>query len=197
MSQPRFACFLALLLAPALGFSSSPLPTHRALNFGAMPVTSLPVYVSAFIDRQSIGISDSRFTMPAVTVAAGWWGWPGIGLELELGKSIGDDSLNNLDLAVHSTASLNLRLESPAIDRVAAYAVFGLSRSNFDSAFNGEVVNAKKNSLRGMHSAFGLTIKWTQQLALDTAFSHHEYDDDIGINGFRIGLRYDFSKGGR
>lgn len=197
MSRTRFVCFLALLITPALGFSSSLLPTHRALNNFAVPVTSLPVYASAFLDRQSIGISNSRFTMPVVTFAAGWWGRPGIALELEVGKSLGDDSLNNFELAVYSFSSLSLRLESPPVDRVAAYAIFGLSRTNIDSSFSGEVVNARKNTFQGGRGALGLTFKLTRQLLVDTAFTRHEYDDDIGINSFRVGLRYDFSDVGR
>lgn len=186
MLQTRFACVVALLLAPVLCFSASPLP-----------LSSLPVYASATLDRQSIGISDSRFTMPVVTFTGGLWSRPGIGFELELGKSLSDDSLNNLDLEVHSFSSLNLRLESPPINRVAAYALFGLSRTNIDSGFSGDVVNQKKNSFRGFRGALGLTFMVGRQLVVDTAFTHHEYDDDIGINSFRLGLRFDFSAGGR
>lgn len=196
MSQTRFACLLLLLLAPGLGFSASLQPTQRALNFGAaMPATSLPIYASLFLDRQSIGISDSRFRMPVVTAAAGWWGWQGIGLELEFGRSLGDDTLNNFDLEVYSYTSLSLRLESPPIDRIAAYAAFGLSRTNIDSGFSGDVVNAKKSSFRGARGVFGLTFKMTRQLVVDTAFTHHEYNEGIGINSFRVGVRYDFSDG--
>ena len=197
MSQTRFACLLTLLLAPALGYSASPESSSRALSFGNSPTTSLPIYASAFLDWQSIRISNSRFSLPVATVAAGWWGWPGIGLELELGRSLVDDSLNSLDLDVRSTASLSVRFESPFIDRVAAYGLFGVSRTNFDSQFSGEIDNAKQNPLRGARGVLGLTFKLSEQTVVDTAFSHHEYSDEISINSFRVGFRYDFSKRGK
>ena len=154
---------------------------------------AVPLYGAVFIDRQAIGISGEKFTTPLINAAAGWWFRPGIAAEIEFGKSLTDDSLNALSLEVFSLASVNLRLESPPTNRLAAYALFGFSRTNFDSSFSGSVNNRKKNSFRGARAALGLTMRITPQLLLDGAFTHHEYDEDIGINSFRVGLRYELS----
>ena len=186
-----------MLMVPVAGISGDLLPAPRALSPIPLPAGPLPVYAAAFVDRQSIGISDSRFIVPVLMATAGLWSWNGIGIELGLGRSISDDSLNNFNLEVYSSLALNLRFESPPTNRIAAYALFGLARSNIKSGFSGDVINEKKNSFLGAQGAVGLTYRLSSQFAVDTSFTHHDYDEDIGINSFRVGLRYDFSGYGR
>lgn len=189
VSPSRLFCTLLLVLLPALG-NAAP---WRGLSVLQGEGTGVPLYGSVFIDRQAIGISDSRFNSPLVSAAGGWWFRPGIAAEVEFGRSLSDDSLNDLSLEVFSLMSVNLRLESPPTSGVAAYALFGFSRTNINSSFGGTVNNRKKSAFRGARAALGLTVRLAPRLILDGAFTHHEYDDDIGINSFRVGLRYELS----
>lgn len=187
----RFIVLLVLLVSPLSVFAAS--SVERSLSSSLQrSVANVPIYLSLFADRQTIGVADSDFGTPLITGVIGWWGWPGIGLELELGKSISDDAVNNLSLEVSSLTSANLRLESPATDGIAAYALFGLSRTSMDTSFSNGVSGNKKSFFRGARAAFGLTIQATRQVVVDAAFTHHLYDEDIAINSFRLGLRYDF-----
>lgn len=188
MSRPRFIAFVILLLVPVWAAAAE--GALRDLN--SKRSFSRPVYASVFVDYQSIGIADGEIQTPVLTGVIGVWGWPGIGVEAELGRGLKEGDINNLALDVHSLSGLNLRFESPPTDGVAAYALFGLSRSNLDSTFTSGVGGKKKNALRGARAAFGLTLRASSRFVVDASFSHHDYDDEVRINTFRLGLRYDF-----
>ncbi len=147
-------------------------------------------YFSAFVDRQSLNISSSSFAPIVGSVVLGFWGWEGIGLEAELGGGLADSSVGDLDLEISSMAALNVRLESPPIDRIAAYVQFGVVRSNIDSRFSGPANSSLDTTFSGPRLAIGLTFQLTPAWQFDAGFSRHEYDDDLGINSFRAGLRF-------
>ncbi len=188
MSRTCFIGLVILLVFPvwvaAAGPSPGDLNSKRSFPW--------PVYASVFADYQSIGIANAEIQTPVLTGVIGVWGWPGIGIEAELGKGVTEGDINNLALDVHSLTGFNLRLESPPSDGVAAYVLFGLSRTNLDSAFTAGFVGKKKNSLSGGRAAIGLTLRAARGLVVDASFSHHDYDDEIRINSFRLGLRYNF-----
>lgn len=173
MRHLRLISLATLLIFPVLGAAQSQ-----------------GLYLSAFLDRQSFDISDSRFTPVVGTVALGYWGWEGIGFELELGRGLKDSSVGDLDLEVSSMAALNLRLESPPIDRIAAYVQLGMVRTSFDTRFSGTAGSGLESNFTGPRFAIGLTFLATPNLHVDAGFSRHEYDDDIGINSFRVGIRF-------
>ena len=54
--------------------------------------SKLPVYVSGFFDRQSIGLSGEKFEPVVISAAVGAWLYEGIGVELELGTAMQDDN---------------------------------------------------------------------------------------------------------
>lgn len=193
MLRLRVTGFFVLLLIPVLGFAAN--PALQRSDADLIRSAEFPVYLSAFLDHQRFGIDDDEFRSPLLSGALGVWGWPGIGLELELGKSLVDDDINNLSLEVYSQASLNLRLESPPTESIAVYVLLGFSRSHLDTRFKDGVSSRKKIDLRGARATIGLTLRATRHLAVDAAFTHHDYEDRIGATGVRVGLRYDFTGG--
>ena len=151
---------------------------------------SLPWYASGYIDRQSLSLENVKVRPVVASASAGVWWFEGIGSEIELGVGMSDDSANNLEFDVSSQISLNLRFESDPINGVAAYALFGLTRSAFESRFTSVADSAQNRDFRGFRGVFGLVFPLSQRWAVDAAFSRHEYDDGVGMNGFRIGVRH-------
>ena len=149
------------------------------------------LYYSGFIDRLSLGTEDltaSEIRPLVASGAIGYWVRKGIGLELEAGFGLTDDSIGDLDIDFNYGFAANLRLESPPISRFAAYALFGYVRTSYDATvdqFDSTI------DLPGGRAAFGLTYLLNLQLRVDAGFTHHNYEDDTRINSFRIGLRYD------
>ncbi len=151
---------------------------------------SLPWYVSGFVDRQSLALENTKVRPVVASASVGLWLLEGIGGEIEIGAGMSDDSANNLEFDVASQASFNLRFESAPINGVAAYASFGLTRSAFDTRFTSVSASALKQSFRGFRGVFGLVVPLSPRWAVDAAFTRHEYDDSVGVNSFRIGMRY-------
>lgn len=148
------------------------------------------LYLSAFFNRHSLGVVESSEQLkPTVASAAiGYWVREGIGLELEAGFGLTDDSVGNLDVDFQSKLGLNLRLESPHREGFAMYALFGYVRTAYDATVGGQQSSI---SLPGGRVALGLTYLINRQTVLDAAFSHHDYDGETRINSFRLGVRFD------
>ena len=152
--------------------------------------SSSKFYLSAFFDRQSLGVIGSSQQLQPLVVSGvgGYWLRPGIGLELEAGFGLVGDDVASLELETNNTVALNLRLESPPIERFGAYALIGYVRTSF-SADDG--TRDSTLSFPGGRAALGLTYSLTQKMMLDAAFTHHDYDSDTRINSFRFGVRFD------
>jgi len=148
------------------------------------------IYLSAFIDRQALGETDSagEFNPILASAVVGYWVRQGIGLELEAGVGVSDDAVGDLDLDSSSAVALSLRLESQPRGPIAAYALLGYVRSSFDLSNSGFDTTI---TLPGGRIGLGLTWLVNTQLRVDAGFAHHDYDGDTRINSFRIGLRYD------
>lgn len=170
--------FCGLLMLVAAGASAQTL----------QPVPN--VYLSAFIDRHKLGVIESTAQLKPViaTASVGYWVFDGVGLELEAGFGLANDSVRNLDVDFGSKLGANLRLESPPVEGFAAYALFGYVRTSYDTNVAG---SRSSIALPGGRLAFGMTYAIRPQLLLDAAFSHHDYDSDTRINSFRFGVRYD------
>lgn len=151
---------------------------------------ALPLYVSGTVDRQALSLENIKVRPAVASASIGVWLFEGIGSEIELGAGITDDSANNLEFDVSSQISLNLRFESSPLNGVGAYASFGLTRSSFDTRFSSVAGSAQKQNFRGFRGVFGLVFPLSPRWAVDTAFSRHEYDDSLGVNSFRVGVRY-------
>jgi opacity protein-like surface antigen len=151
---------------------------------------SLPLYTSGYVDRQSLSLEGARVRPVLATASLGLWLFEGIGGEIEIGTGLKDDSLNNLDFDVSSQLAINLRLESHARNGVAAYAVFGLVQSAFDTRFESIAGSSDSRNFRGVRGVAGLVFPVSARLAIDAAFTRSEYDDNMGVSSFRIGLRY-------
>lgn len=147
-------------------------------------------YLSAFFDRQSLGVIGSSQQVQPLVVSGvgGYWLRPGIGLELEAGFGLAGDGVGPLDVEANNTFGVNLRLESPPIERFGAYALIGYVRTSF-SADDGR--GNSTLSLPGGRAALGLTYSLMPKMMLDAAFTHHDYDGDTRINSFRFGVRFD------
>lgn len=152
--------------------------------------TGLPIYVAGYVDRDSLSLEGAKVRPVLATATLGLWFFEGMGGEIELGTGLKDDSVNNLDFDVSTRLAVNLRLESPVINGVAAYAVFGVARSAFDTRFESIAGSADNRSYRGFRGAVGLVFPISSRWGIDAAFTRYEYDDDLGVNGFRIGARY-------
>ena len=89
---------------------------------------------------------------------------------------------------------LNLRLESPPADGYSAYVQFGAARTEVDSRFTTNTAGAARSnitsSLTGFHFGIGLVLHINGWLAADAGVSRLSYEDDSGVNLFRIGLRF-------
>ena len=151
---------------------------------------SLPLYTSGYVDRQSLSLENARVRPVLATASLGLWLFDGIGGEIEVGAGLKDDSLNNLDFDVTSQLAINVRLESHARSGVAAYAVFGLVQTVFDTRFESIAESADSRNFRGVRVVAGLTFPVAERLTIDTAFTRSEYDDNMGVSSFRVGLRY-------
>lgn len=166
--------------------------TLMATGASAQNLQPIPnVYLSAFIDRHTLGVIESTAQLKPViaTGSVGYWVFDGVGLELEAGFGLANDSVRNLDVDFGSKLGANLRLESPPVEGFAAYALFGYVRTSYNTNAGGS-----KSSivLPGGRLALGMTYALRSQVVLDAAFSHHDYDSDTRINSFRFGIRYDF-----
>lgn len=148
------------------------------------------IYFSAFLDRQSLDVdSSSNELEPLVAaVSAGYWVFEGVGLELDVGTGVLDDSIGSLDVDFRSKVGISLRFESPPTERVAAYASFGFVRTSYRAEIGGA---SSTIVLPGGRLALGLTYLLRSQIVLDGAFTHHDLDGDTRINSFRFGVRYD------
>lgn len=151
---------------------------------------TVPMYLAAFVDRQSLGVTESTQQLHPVNLSAviGLWVRRGIGLEFEAGVGVRDDRVGALDVATGSTLGLNVRLESPPSERYAAYALFGYVRTDYDTKDGG--INSSL-SIPGGRVGLGMTYRLVPKLLLDASFTHHDYDDDTRINSFRFGVRFD------
>ncbi len=148
------------------------------------------VYLSAFLDRQSLGESENSVELRPVlgSVSAGYWVRPGIGIELEAGVGLADDSVGSLDLDFESQLGINLRLESMPVSRFAAFALFGYVRSSYDVSVGG---SSSSITLPGGRLSLGMTYLINPFLRIEAGLTHHDYDGDTRVNSFRFGLRYD------
>jgi len=183
----RVAMTLSLILFSS-GVSAQSGPCSTAgCGFAELPRN---VYLSAFLDRQSLGVNDTNTQLRPVVLsgALGYWVLPGVGLELEAGVGVKDDTVGTLSVKFESKLAVNLRLESPPVNQVAAYAMFGYSRTNYDAVDRG--IN-NSISLPGGRVALGLTYGLSRGILVDTAFTHHNYDRETRINSFRVGIRFD------
>ena len=149
------------------------------------------IYVAGFLDRLSLGVDGSSAELQPLVAAAsvGYWVLEGVGLELDVGTGVTDDSVGSLDVDFRSKIGLSLRLESPPAERFAAYALFGYARTSYRAEVNGA---SSSISLPGGRLALGLTWLVNSQFVIDGAFTHHDLDGDTRINSFRLGVRYDF-----
>ncbi len=170
-------------------FTFSLLLLFTPLSFAAGPL-ALPVTVSGFLERQSISLSGEKFEPVLAGATLGAWIYEGIGIEIGYGASISDDTVASLALETNSQWSVGVRFESAPIDGIAAYALFAVSSVSINSRFTAGVASSEDSHFRGARGVFGLTFPLRSRWAVDAAFVRHEYDDDFGINGVRIGLRY-------
>ena len=146
------------------------------------------IYLSGFVDGQTFGgVTDSEFDTGVASAALGYWIRRGIGIEAEIGTGLFDDSVGALDLDVSSQLALNLRLESPPIERLAVYFLFGLVRNDFDLQVPG---GSSSSSLSGFRAAVGFTGMINKRLDIDVGFTNQDFDDDLRTNSFRVGLRF-------
>ncbi len=166
------------------------MPISKGMAQDASVLHMPKAYVSAFLDRHSLGLNDNNVELKPVvgSAAVGYWIRDGIGVELEAGFGVSDDSVGRLDVDHVSTLGASLRLESPPISRFAAYALFGYVRTSYDA----DTDDASSSvSLPGGRMVLGVTYMLTPKLVLDTAFTHHDYDKEVRINSFRLGVRFD------
>ncbi len=177
-----------LSLLPA-GASAEAFPGGFTKDF-LKPFSMSNVYLSAFLDQQSLdaGGGSSDLEPLVAEVSAGYWFLEGVGLELDVGTGVADDSVGNLDVDFRSRVGLSLRFESPPAQRFAAYALFGYVRTSYRAEINGA---SSTISLPGGRLALGLTYIVKPQFVVDGAFTHHNLEDDARINSFRIGVRYE------
>ncbi len=171
--HPRRLLFLLLLVLPA-----------------ATVAQTQNLYFAASADRQTFGVANSEFTTYVGALSIGYWVMAGVGVELEVGTGLSDDTINTLDLSVTSMLAVNLRLESPPLDDVSAYVLFGASAMALDSGFRDVANSSDDHAFTGIRGAIGLSLKLTPQLRLDGGFTRHQYDDEIGVNSFRFGVRW-------
>ena len=151
-------------------------------------------YGTVVLGGQTVSVSDSSFEAGIGSLAAGVWLWDGIALEGELGTGFSDDRIFGLRLDVPLQFTLNLRLESPPADGYSAYVQFGVARTEIDSRFTtntaAEARSTVISSLNGGHFGIGMVLHINQWLAADAGVSRLIYEDDSGVNLFRIGLRF-------
>jgi len=169
----RSGIFGLLLLAPAL-------------CAGQLRQAPESLYLSTFLERQMVSLSNGRFSAGVAEISAGTWLWEGIGIEAEAGLGLTDDAIGSLEFQVKSQLAANLRLESPASGRVAAYGLLGYVRTRFSSGFSGVSEDDFKGVLSGYRFALGLTYQLDDRWQLDTGFTRHEYAQNAGINSVRF-----------
>jgi len=177
---------LLVLLPAGVSAQSFSLPSFSAPSF-----STSNIYVAGFLDRFALDVeSSSNELEPLVaTAAVGYWVLEGVGLELDLGTGVTDDSIGSLDVDLRSKVGLSLRFESPPAERFAVYASFGFVRTSYRAEFGGV---SSTLSLPGGRLALGFTYAIRPQFVFDGAFTHHDLDGDARINSFRVGVRYDF-----
>ncbi|MEM7258644.1 MAG: hypothetical protein AAF404_14800 [Pseudomonadota bacterium] len=151
---------------------------------------SFPVYASVHLERQGISLSSEKFEPLAASAVIGGWVYDGIALELEFGTGIQDDDVATLSLETDTHVAAGIRLESRPVGGIAAYALFSTSNVSVSSRFTSGTASPDKRSFSGVRGVFGLTFTVLPGWVADAAFVRQEYDDDFGINGFRMGVRY-------
>lgn len=171
-----------IALCGVLGLMSATPAVAQNPSYAQMP----DVYFSAFIDRHSLGLIGTTVELhPVVTSAAvGCWLRDGIGVELEAGVGVADDNVGSLDVNFDSKLGIGLRLESPPVESIAAYAYFGYAKASY------EVSGGSSFDLPGGRMAAGLTFVVTQRITVDAAFNYYDYDDEARTNSFRLGVRF-------
>lgn len=150
-------------------------------------------YGSVFLGWQSTSIDGSSFDTRLANVAGGLWLWEGIGVEAEFGFGYSDDTISGLRLEVPVQTTLNLRLESPPTGGYSAFVQAGFAHTEIDSRFTTNTAAAGRgslsSSLTGFHAGVGLALHVNRWLVADAGFSRLLYEDDSGVNLFRLGVR--------
>jgi opacity protein-like surface antigen len=150
-------------------------------------------YGSVFLGWQSTSIDGSSFDTRLANVAGGVWLWEGIGVEAEFGFGYSEDSISGLRLEIPAQTMVNLRLESPPTSGYSAFVQAGVAHTEIDSRFATNTTAAGRgslsSSLTGYHVGVGLALQVNRWLIADAGYSRLLYEDDSGVNLFRLGVR--------
>lgn len=150
----------------------------------------LPWYAAGSVERQSISLTDEKFQPVVGSVVLGAWLYEGIGLEAELGTNLQEDNIATLAVESETQFSVGVRLQSPPINNIAAFALFSASSVSIASRFTSGNPDKETHNFSGVRGIFGLSFPVLRKWEIDAAYVSANYGDDFRVNGFRIGARY-------
>ncbi len=154
-------------------------------------LTTAP-YAGAALERQTISIDTNDFDSGLLLLHAGVWIWEGIGLELELGTSIFDDTQNAVSVEHKSLLRYGIRLQTPATpNNTLLYVLLSGASSKLNMQTGGDGVPGKSR-FSGYHAGVGLATQLSAKVQLDLSYNNYQVDESIDITGIRLNVEYSF-----
>ncbi|MGB0866708.1 MAG: outer membrane beta-barrel protein [Granulosicoccaceae bacterium] len=160
----------------------APLTSQAELNFSP--------YVGVGFEQQQIEISDTKFENNSLVLQAGAWLWPGIGFEVELGNSLGDDQVSAITLEHSQSLRYGVRLASPAeAGNSVLYVLLSGVASKIDMQTDGNGLPGE-NSFSGYHAGIGFGTQISPEWLVDISYNNYQIDESFDLSGLRLGLLY-------
>lgn len=171
-------------LLPLLLLLSAPATSHAALT--------LEPYAGVGYEGQRISIGDEDFDASQLKLHAGLWLWQGIGIELELGKGLSDDTQNTLKLEHTRMLRYGVRLMTPpSPSNTVLYVLLSGATATLDM-HTGELAEPGENDFDGYHTAIGMGTQITPKIQLDISYNNYQIDESFDMSGVRFNVEYLF-----
>lgn len=154
-------------------------------------IADTPYFAVFGVGKQTTSISDSTFDNYALTVQAGRWIAPGVGLQLSANIPATDDTVGSVNLSLDGLYTAGLKLEGPMTFNygTAAFFAVGLASAKIEAASN--FANTS-DWYHGYFASAGLSIGIGQQSQLSLEYSYHAVDTTVRIPAVQLGYRFQF-----
>lgn len=164
-------------------------------------------YVEALYSIQNVRFDGRDFIPRSFSGTAGWWIRNGFGIEVsgdflsDEGEDRGADgdedseeqlSVSGLSLKLRSSLGVALRLASPELEGMRAFFVIGAVRYTLEERANG--VGVVTDDFTGTRVSLGWSkrLQRNPKLSITGEYRNYFAVDDVKLDGFTFGLRYDF-----
>ncbi len=152
---------------------------------------------SQFYGELQLGVhgvqhSDLEFYPQFASGSVGVYLKPQIGLEIFYDRSLGSDSADDFDLEVNEASGVAIRLESPPLQGLRAYALLGYVTyvvHQYDRTAGGRRLD--KEDFAGARVSLGLsqTLQSNERIQFVVEYRNYDIDQPVNVDGLGLGLR--------